>query len=192
MPTTKEAVLESRSTNPTRKATEIAKEVGVTRERVRQLLIKLGLPTNFRTPLLCQSCGRQIKTRSRSKLCRPCYLASLQSRQTTVTCENCGKQFYRKASTVRRNKKRGYKHCFCSRKCLGYWRGSEVGFHRKLNYDTTIALWNAKWTAREIALHLNTKRRSIENLIVYARKSGLQVIYHQRRRNGMQPLRKNS
>jgi predicted ArsR family transcriptional regulator len=47
-PTTRDQVRALREQNPEMSAVDIARELGVTKERVRQLLVALGLPTVIR------------------------------------------------------------------------------------------------------------------------------------------------
>ena len=55
----KQRVLDIRKKDPMRKAIDIAIELGISRERVSQLLNQLGLPTSLKSPrqiYLCRNC----------------------------------------------------------------------------------------------------------------------------------------
>ena len=77
----KQRVLDIRKKDPMRKAIDIAIELGISRERVRQLLNQLGLPTNLQNPkqiYLCRNCGHRIRFSQRvSMLCFICRTRTL-------------------------------------------------------------------------------------------------------------------
>ena len=127
----KQRVLDIRKKDPLRKAIDIAWEIGISRERVRQLLNELGLPTNLKNPkkiYLCRGCGRSILyTQRRTMLCAIC---KTKSNYQLVTCEVCGKQFPRRNCVVTATKKRGYEHVFCSYSCKGKLHGPIFGFQK--------------------------------------------------------------
>jgi len=118
-------VIELRTKNPRMPAIEIANQIGVSREYVRQILVKLGLPTRFiQSSRLCRNCGAKINKQSISGLCFKCLR---ESHRATLTCDECGKEYKVLRSVVRAMAKRGYKHNFCGRPCLNryasrtYW-----------------------------------------------------------------------
>ena len=127
----KQRVLDIRKKDPLRKAIDIAQEVGISRERVRQLLNELGLPTNLKNPkkiYLCSGCGRSILyTQRRTMLCAIC---KIKSNYQLVTCQGCGEQFPRRNCVVRTSKKRGYEHVFCSYSCNGKHNAAQYGFQK--------------------------------------------------------------
>ncbi len=97
--TNREMILELRKQNPDLTPAAIARMTGLSRERVRQVLLLLGLPTNLRRG---------------------------QYGIQTVICDNCSRQFTRLASQLKHSlAKNGYMHVYCSRKCLGQARRSK-------------------------------------------------------------------
>ena len=79
--------------NPTMLAVDIAKAVGVSRERVRQVLTKAGLPTHH--PLWrCERCGLGTSDRNHSRrrgLCTQCAEAQRKTAMTVMDCcDRCG------------------------------------------------------------------------------------------------------
>ena len=131
----RQKVFEIRQEHPNKSATEIAIEVGISRERVRQILTKLGLPTKVRNPYIprhCRDCGRILSKTTKGVLCFACF--NLQRRKETLaelTCFQCRKTFYRSKALHNIKKEKGYKHTFCNRKCLGRWLGLNYGYGKK-------------------------------------------------------------
>ena len=73
---------------------EIGDRVGVTHERVRQILKRAGLPTRATHiyKYLCTGCHKVMKNTSNNGLCRPCLMAtSRQGMPATLPCNTCGK-----------------------------------------------------------------------------------------------------
>lgn len=100
----------------------IGAEVGVTRERVRQILNRLGLSTTFEGYHVghpCPGCGVHVSTREPLYCSKQCRYASLR---LLLTCDQCGKQFMRRAKVASRHlieSHSNYKglHSFCSNLC---------------------------------------------------------------------------
>ena len=91
----REAILEYRRDDPYATLAEIAQLVGVTRERVRQVLLKHLLPTTAVTVAKavrrCKVCYKPI-TRNGSK--HYCSMACLtKDHQVSLVCSVCGKPF---------------------------------------------------------------------------------------------------
>ena len=119
---TKSQVLSLRSQNPQLRATEIALQVGVSRERVRQILQKAGLPTSFISgPHRCGSCGKTLTYNVRKfGMCMSCLKASRHSQvYEGFICEICGQPFERRMAEVRVAQKRVLRIRWCSKACQG-------------------------------------------------------------------------
>lgn len=150
-------VIGLRITNPALTLNEIGENVHLSRERVRKILKKAGLPTKRKK--FCALCGKErphatkkwfIKGKLRS-LCADCNSlyqeradGRIRNAWITLTCEYCKKHFERRCSVVRHRKKRGQKHIFCGKKCFGAWAGKNSGFvmhpensgrKKKYNYE---------------------------------------------------------
>ena len=113
-----------RSQNPQLRATEIASRTGVSRERVRQILKKAGLPTKFVSDpglYCCNSCGKRLAYRiNKFGLCLACLKASRHALvYKTFICEICGLPFERRMAEVRSAKKYGRRIRWCARACQG-------------------------------------------------------------------------
>ena len=150
-------VVELKHENPTRTLQSLGDEVGVTRERVRQILKSEGLtdkypPREYQSKRAqlhdsCKSCGVHLMindypSRKRSE-CVPCRTESKDKMLNTyITCLNCSTEFkISKAYLATRqrivsayHRERGKGHTsdrpFCSRQCAaGYHKlGKAYGF----------------------------------------------------------------
>ena len=112
-----------RSANPEMKAAHIAREIGISREAVRQILNKIGLPTKVGIApiLLCEFCKVENISRGNSKFCsRKCYA---DSRYIYLKCMDCGIDFKRREKLHATNLKRGQIFIFCGRSCFGRYFG---------------------------------------------------------------------
>jgi len=135
-----EKVCKLRRENPYLSAAEIARTVGRSRERVRQILIAAGFPTS---PILdsryrCKVCGKLRKRPLKRGFCISC---SPFPRWITFSCPVCGKNFSRRYVHIKyQMTKRGYKNFFCSHACFGKWLGITFGFGVRQNRgERTIA-----------------------------------------------------
>jgi len=110
----KQSVFTLREENPEWTLDAIGKTVGVTRERVRQILKKKGLPTKARkTPKLCVVCSMRVE--SSRKFCSP--ECRKKSSSITFKCSFCNVDVTWARSVYNAQKRRGYKNIHCSREC---------------------------------------------------------------------------
>ena len=119
------------------KQSEVAKELGVSRQYIEQLRDKLGLCQflSKRQPpkRICPSCG-EYKDYT-SKFCRKCWIAS---HYTKLQCIQCGGVFQRRLSeyraSLRNRKTEGF---LCSKKCWSTYAGRffEVGRHKDFKFS---------------------------------------------------------
>ena len=125
-------VVEMRAENPDIPAIDISRRLGITRERVRQILKVEGLVTRvptLRRKYSCVKCGTEfIKTINSSyKHCEPCLKKFHEGRKGKIIefeCQNCGKlrkQMHSQYKTANRH--------FCSLECVSSYR---LGRHRTL------------------------------------------------------------
>lgn len=116
----------------------IGQEVGLCRERVRQILKKAGLST--KVICHCYFCGQafnQKELRATSIMvekgngrigkkifqCTSCAKRRKKERWIILECEVCHKKFERRRSKVQQAIKLGYQHTRCSDRCKGTWLG---------------------------------------------------------------------
>lgn len=179
-----EQVVTLRTVYPCMLLQEIGDKVGLTRERVRQLLKNEGLPTRHhdqRQQYECLQCHtvyphhRTYGDRQGfcSRACRAAY------RQIPMVCEECGVVFLRRQSDVINAAKHGQQHIFCGRLCHGAWFGRNFGWatrpedmkkghrrKRKYNYDRIVAMRAAGKRPREIAKELGiTSPRAVSQVL---------------------------
>ena len=127
----KNSVIACKKGNPLFTCQRIAEQFGCTREYVRQILNKAGLPTSLRLPKsLCPQCGEP--KRRQANLCPAC---SHKKHWVILQCTGCGQTFERRKSNYKRNTME-YQHSstfsysgkvFCNRSCFGRWLGSNYG-----------------------------------------------------------------
>jgi RNase P subunit RPR2 len=111
--------------NPQQTLRMVAQQVGVTHQRVQQIVQKLGLIQGV-TPRRphCHKCGKPIQYRSKSGMCRSCGKLP----DYTFTCEQCGNEKTISGNdynTRKRNPAGGPR--FCDRQCFGQWAGKTYG-----------------------------------------------------------------
>lgn len=137
-----------RKDNPCLTSSDIGRELGVTRERIRQILARDALPTRrLHQEYVCQQCGTTIQ--------QPRRFCSLKCRfeynHPVIECDQCGKLFRRDTSKILASARNplSFGRFFCNRHCLGKYRGLHSGFaahpeftrrprQRKYDYD---AIW---------------------------------------------------
>lgn len=109
------------------KESQIASELGVSRERIRQLLHALNLPTRIKKYRPCRECGKLFPTKKGKKKA----FCSLECRRASVyiktRCAACGLEFEASKNVLKTKLKLGYKHFFCSRSCSRKFIGKLVG-----------------------------------------------------------------
>lgn len=109
---------------------EIAKKVGVSRQRVYQILQKDGFPTKHQHYVRknlyeCPVCG----TTSEHKFCSDACKNKWQ--QIPVICSRCGKLFSRNRRVLLRNYRRHSRALFCSRYCIGMWLAENYSSNKR-------------------------------------------------------------
>ena len=116
-------IVRLRKRNPCMTLKQIGDKVARSKERVRQILSRAGLPTRgLVQPKLryeCPGCGRLLRGPTSS--CPTC-------RMGTFVCENCGNEFQRGVAVQRSLFKRGQKRLFCTKKCVGRFAGTHYGW----------------------------------------------------------------
>jgi len=128
---TREKVEYIREKYPDSLAIDIARSIGVSRERIRQILGKLELETNVHHRLLRQErvnweCARpdctNLKVRSTSVYCSmECYNQHIHPSRY-LPCTECGTIVRVRHGNYKLRLERGYKNIFCSKPCFSSWR----------------------------------------------------------------------
>ena len=113
---------------------EVAKELGVSKQRISQIVNKLDLHRFFRPKewsiKSCVVCGIENKTSSR--YCEECRLLIRKSKNVELICAKCEKVFLRSKRFVDRDRKQGKDKFYCNNKCWGSVVGKKFGFGNKL------------------------------------------------------------
>lgn len=127
--------------NPSLTYSEIARLLGVSRERIRQVSGQ-----RRRKPRFCKVCGVQIlmkhdgitETAYNLRYCADCWIEAKEQRKKShliaFTCETCGETFFRKTGEVKSQQRKGHSIRWCGRRCHGKWLGA--------NYSGNIMVWH--------------------------------------------------
>ena len=106
METTKARVWRLRFNNPRLSAVEIARQVGVTRERIRQILVALHMPTRIKAEPVkwCRACGTSVPRVKMfcSRVCQSKF------HNIEVICYGCGVGFTLRRSVYQVRKGRNH------------------------------------------------------------------------------------
>jgi hypothetical protein len=119
--TNSQKVLALRKADPKLPAVRISEILCITRERVRQILKKAGLPTYVpRTYGVCKACGTP-KSSYRKVYCSP--ICRLTYSKITFQCAFCDSPKTVGRASYDAQIRRGYKHMYCSIGCRqrGNW-----------------------------------------------------------------------
>ena len=130
---TRRQIQELRKANPCLPAAEIARKLDISRERVRQLLLKTSLPTKLpkKKPIYyCLVCDKPIPRKYRFYCSRACQY---KDHHVLVACAHCGKlKELGKFDLL--GKCKINTHIFCSHSCSSLWfwdhSGLRVGRRR--------------------------------------------------------------
>ena len=118
--TTKDKVKELRAENRRIKGAKIARLLGISRERVRQILVELGEPTAiYKGRGCCKVCGKLLWWDNITGLCWEHFNLKKRAQSTLLlSCPGCKKLFLLRKSIVKARLKRN-KMIFCSHSCQG-------------------------------------------------------------------------
>jgi len=117
-PTNREMVSILRQQNPSMPAIRIAEILKISRERVRQLLTEAGLPTHFIKQYgWCELCGGAMPATRKSYCSKECRTKGIR---VTFQCDYCGQDKVLIRATYNAQKRRGYKHMYCSIQCRNW------------------------------------------------------------------------
>ena len=124
----KNKVVRLRKKNPFMRVSEIAKELGATKQRVWAVLHRRGLDTNpprLRPTLYCVVCNNAILSRTKKRpLCsKEC---SAKNRRIKLACDYCTSTIYRLKSEVRRSQALKYQHAFCNNQCYNKYKREQI------------------------------------------------------------------
>lgn len=140
-------VLVLKDDNPQLSLAEIGREVGLSRERVRQIIKASGKVYKKVDKEICPLCQGQKKPRT--KYCKTCYH---KLRTIVLKCPQCGKEIERrKSSYTYRKEKQHQLDFYCSRECLGKTLGTTYTTreYRSLSPEDRSKLFLERYTSSE-------------------------------------------
>ena len=127
----REKAIEKLQSNQSLTLSDVARDLCVSRERIRQIADGIPRASRHRPIKYCSSCGIRIYSHRKDylafakRLCPICYKNYLYEKfRVSFICELCGRKFYRMKSQVKAATKNGMHIRFCSNKCQGKWFGS--------------------------------------------------------------------
>jgi hypothetical protein len=120
----KNRVVRLRKKYPFMRVSEIAAELGATKQRVWAILNRRGLDTNpprLHPVLYCEVCNTAILNRMKKRpICsKEC---SEKNRWIKISCDYCTSTIYRLKSEVRRAHELKYQHAFCNNQCYNKYK----------------------------------------------------------------------
>ena len=118
-------IIELRSANLSMTMSEIAKRVGMSRQRVFQILREEGLPTKHCVNIKnyqCLECGAVSPHKFCSDECKKKW------QQIPIICDGCGKLFFRNVTQFLHNYRKHNHALFCSNSCAHKWLVEMYGF----------------------------------------------------------------
>lgn len=139
-----EEVIRLRISYPCMSGAEIARRVGLSRERVRQLLSKSNLINSsvlYHTQTKhCLVCNKKLSFKNKSGYC---LLHRVESNSVPVVCSYCGKLTHRKKCEILREANHPLDKSFCNAHCRSKYlienhiilKNPSPGRKRKINYD---------------------------------------------------------
>ena len=144
---TRQKVKDLRSLDLSLTMSQIGKRIGISRQRVYQILLEEGLPTKHlitKRPGKCYACP-VCGTISKSEFC--CDDCKNKWSLIPIICSGCGKLFFRTSRVLIANYRHRQGFLFCSKRCTGNWLRDQYGFERypkhkgqKRKYD-----WDLIW-----------------------------------------------
>lgn len=179
----REDVINIRRSNPCATLQGIADKVGVSRERIRQILESERLQTkHYKQKYDCLNCHNIFTPKSSKRGLRFCSVkCKYEYTHPLIICDNCGILFRKSASYIRRESKSiRYKgNNYCSRKCFGIVLGTTHGFkahpeHRGVGHGNMQRLYDYEYITRlytrripitDIAISLDIPYKKLERVI---------------------------
>ena len=123
-----ERVIALRQANPNWTLASIGRSAGVSRERVRQILIQVGLWDGRRDSRIekpCAWCGKAFYSypKRRSRYCSRVCFKMARTKIVETACTWCGRPLKLKEWEAKHRRLH-----FCDRKCQGQWLGKNYGY----------------------------------------------------------------
>lgn len=144
--------------------TDVAKKIGVSRERVRQVAKKIGIGTmrkklEEQSPKVCANCGKPSKTQ---KYCSQTCKREFYDKKyyATTICEVCGKEVkYRKSREI-------LKPRFCSKVCQGFFLGkNHQSVNKKIRRSSLLLKMEKPFSNLDVIKEFNVSKITAHNWI---------------------------
>ena len=127
MATVREQVMAIREQDSQVRQVDMAREIGCSRERVRQVLNSLGMVSiPQKPPSICKHCQNEISAKVYRKFCNAECRKAYSLRH--LRCSECGVEYIVSKTVFNASVRRGYKLNFCGRACLGKYAGKKYGW----------------------------------------------------------------
>ncbi len=139
--------------------TALGKELGVSRERIRQIFNQLGVPVWMRARVygrhvqyFCPDCEKQVS--AKGFRCAPCALGDKREVGQSYPCTRCGEpklfpdQFYPYHHLAHGKMSSGYRHICRKCQCAGYWAWIKAEPERYARIQAKVAVHGARWRYR--------------------------------------------
>ena len=142
---TRQRVKELRMSNMFMRMSAIARLIGISRQRVFQILQEEGLPTKHlvkpvnKDQYSCLVCGKISTHKFCSDECQKKW------QQIPVVCTRCGKLFFRNVHRFLANYRDHSSTLFCSRNCQSRWIGEHYGFKSYPNHSGSMVKRKYNW-----------------------------------------------
>ena len=125
-------IIEERKKNPCLTLQQIGDKYGVSKEYIRQVLNREGLPTkHFIQNYVCNYCEKILHRRK--LFCN--HICMRKYHDVQMICDYCGKTFTRKIHNIKISLRRplggkGQKKFFCNKSCHGKYIAENYGFSK--------------------------------------------------------------
>ena len=121
---TRDRIVALRTNYPNLPAVRMAEFLEVSRERVRQILKREGLPTRIKPDYgSCKGCGNPLETGRKAYCSIACRSADCR---VTFRCDYWGHSKEILQSIYNAQKRRGYQYMYCSIRCRNFGKGEVV------------------------------------------------------------------
>lgn len=182
-------VVRIRQSNPCATLEKIGQQVGITHERVRQILYEAELPTKrYYQPSQLYECLNCRKPTPNKKYCsKECRY---EHTHPLVECDICHQLFRRRHTDLFNPSSGTHNHYFCSKSCQGRWLAKNYGWRkgvknegkpRKYDYDL---IWNKHletgYGSRRLARILNISEPTISNVLSMYRRQNANLMVKER------------
>jgi len=124
----KEDIIRLRQEHPHWTGARIASELGISRQRVNQVLLEAGIRTKRIAPCrFCKRCGTKLSESNLREFCND--VCKKEYSNVPLICSECDTLFWRRISSMlvypfnEKTSTRNKKYIFCTKQCQGRFLG---------------------------------------------------------------------